>query len=153
MFKKIHSNRDPNDTLYSEIKKEFGEYFGKAERHSKAFLERHTKLVFKLMVGMLVTSIALSFTVFRKRDIPANRFKPIQVSRSSAKVDPAVINDGFSKILQAGSALREMIKLKRQVDSITAKKVLTPQDSLVLEKDLDMLQQINSSSNNKSNGH
>jgi hypothetical protein len=143
MFRKIHSNRDPNDTLFSEIKKEFGEYFGKAETHSKVFLERHTRMVFKVMVGMLIISVVLSFTVFRKRDQPVKSIIAVKPHQPATAAQPAVISDGFSRIMQVGSALREMIALKKQVDSITTKKALTPQDSLVLEKDLDRLQQIN----------
>jgi hypothetical protein len=144
MFKKIHSNRDPDDTLFSEIKKEFGEYFGKAETKSKAFLENHSRPVFKFMVGSMILSVILCFTVLRKHDRP----NKLSLRNHQAVTHSAAISDGFSRIVQVGSALREMIALKKQVDSITAKKVLSPQDSLVLEKDLDRLQQINKTHNN-----
>ena len=32
MCKRLHSNRDPRDTVYSELKKEFSPYFGKADK-------------------------------------------------------------------------------------------------------------------------
>ncbi len=135
MFRKIHSNRGPDDTLFSAIKKEFGEYFGKAETKSKAFLERHSRLVFKCMVGSMLLSIILCFTVLRKTGTKPHA--PVAHARSPG------ISDGFSNIMQLSSELKEMLALKKQVDSITAKKSLTPLDSIVLEKDLDRLQQMN----------
>jgi|GEM_PF-487902 len=151
MFKRIHSNRDPNDTLFSEIKKEFGAYFGKAESCSKVIMERHAKVIFMFMVGILIISIALSFTVFRHPDVPPKSFIKANVPLATS-TQPAVLSDGFSRIMQVGSALREMITLKKRVDSITSKKALTRQDSIILEKDLDRLQQINNPKN-KTNGH
>lgn len=153
MFKKIHSNRDPKDTLYSELRKEFGTYFNVTETRARSFLEDHARLVFRLMIGIMLISIILSFTVFRHRDslVSTNVAKP--QSRLTRPTQPAVITDGFSRIMQVSSSLREMLALKKQVDSITAKKFLTRQDSLTLEKDLDRLQQINKPLKTQSNGH
>ena len=59
MFKKIHSKRDASDTLYSEIKKEFGGYFRKAGNGTRSFTERYPKLLFGLMVLCIVVSISV----------------------------------------------------------------------------------------------
>ena len=147
MFRKLHSNRDPTKTVFSELKNEFGVYFNRAEAGSKVWLERHSRLVFRLMVVCLVVSIVVAFTVFWKAGVAGNK------RVVAPKTQPAVISDGFSRILQVGATLREMITLKKEVDSITAKKQLTNQDSLALEKDLDRLQQLNKLSKLKSNGH
>jgi len=136
MFKKLHSNRDPRDTVFSEIKKEFGDYFGKAEVHSKTFLERYPKFLFGAMIILIIVSITLSFTVFRNKEKVA---VPKQVTPNNVKP----VNDGFDQILRTGSALRQTISLKKEVDSITSKTSLTKADSIRLEKDLDKLQQIN----------
>ena len=135
MFRKIHSNRDPRDTVYTELKKEFAVYFGKAGSCGREFTERFPKILFGAMIFCIVVSIALSFAVFRKP-------LPVAVKqRPKSTLKP--LNDGFSEILRVGSALKETISLKKQVDSITAKKVMSKTDSLLLEKDLDLLQQIN----------
>jgi len=135
MFRKIHSNRDPRDTVYTELKKEFAVYFGKAGNCGREFTERFPKILFGAMIFCIVVSIALSFAVFRKP-------LPVAVKqRPKSTLKP--LNDGFSEILRVGSALKETISLKKQVDSITAKKVMSKTDSLLLEKDLDLLQQIN----------
>jgi len=135
MFRKIHSNRDPRDTVYTELKKEFAVYFGKAGNCGREFTERFPKILFGAIIFCIVVSIALSFAVFRKP-------LPVAVKqRPKSTLKP--LNDGFSEILRVGSALKETISLKKQVDSITAKKVMSKTDSLLLEKDLDLLQQIN----------
>jgi len=142
MFKKIHSNRDPQATLFSELKKEFAVYFYAAGSCARRFTDRYPRLLFGLMILMMVTSLILSFTVFRVKEPPGKiTQKPLN------NLSP--VSNGFDLILQTGIALKETISLKKQVDSLTAKKTLTNIDSVVLEKDLDRLQQINSHINKK----
>jgi len=137
MFRKIHSNRDPGDTLVSEIKKEFGTYFGKAGTCFSGCMARYPKFIFGSMVFSIVVSLALAFTVFRRHPpVP----KPIQKKPAVVSVSP--LNDGFSRIMQLSSAIHETMALKKQVDSLIGKKQLSPQDSLILEQDLDRLQKI-----------
>ena len=131
MFKKIHSNRDPGDTLYSEIKKEFGEYFHKAGSSTKSFTERYPKLLFGLMVLCITVSISVVFTL-RKRPAPP------------PKITVSPVSDGFSQILNLSAALKETITLKKQVDSLSKKRTLDNADSATLLNDLNRLQQINS---------
>jgi hypothetical protein len=59
------------------------------------------------------------------------------------KSDP--ITTGFGQLLQTGEALRETISLKKQVDSLIARKHLSPADSVTLEKALDRLQKLKQS--------
>ncbi|WP_183580283.1 hypothetical protein HDF18_13225 [Mucilaginibacter sp. X5P1] len=136
MFKKIHSNRDPQGTVYSELKKEFAVYFAAAEGFGRRITERYPNFLFGVMVLMMLTSMVLSFTVFHKAAPP-----PQIKAAPKASISP--LSNGFDQIMATGAALKETITLKRQVDSLTAKKVLSAADSTVLEKDLDRLQQIN----------
>jgi hypothetical protein len=142
MFRKIHSNRDPGDTVYAALKNEFAVYFGKAGNCGREFTERFPKILFGAMIFCIVVSVALSVTVFRKPppivkpEIPAPAKKPPEMTASP-------LSNGFSEVLRTGSALSETITLKKEVDSITAKKTLSNADSAVLLKDLDRLQQIN----------
>lgn len=139
MLKKLHSNRDPKETLFSEIHREFRPYFGIAFKLFHSILDRHPRFVFGLMVFILTVSIALSFTIFRH---PA----PAEVKVPPATVKP--VQDGFSRIMQATGAFRKTIHLKHVVDSITAKKTLSMADSTVLDSALSELQRIRPIKNN-----
>lgn len=134
MFKKIHSNRDPRDTLYSELRKEFSVYVDKGNGIFKSLLASYPGVTFGFMVTILVASLIAAVVLHHSQ-------KPQQVtSKKSATVQP--MNDGFDNILSAGQALKQTIKLRRQVDSITAGQTLTRSDSLTLLRDLDSLQHI-----------
>ena len=133
MFKKIHSDRDPRDTVISEIRKEFRPYFDKAGQGLKGAARRYPKFLFWMMVINISLSAILCFTVFRHREAPkANA--PVKIA--------SPVSGGFDRIMQAGAALRQTIRLKKRVDSITRKKTLSPADSAALFKDLDSLQHI-----------
>jgi len=132
MWRKIHSNRDPRDTLYSEIRKEFGTYFFIAGNFSKRLLNAHPKKFLGLMIALMLASAVLSFTVFRHPEPKATHLeKP---------ANP--VGDGFSKILQTAAKIKEGLRLKKLIDSLSAKKQLTSADSALLENALDSLQQI-----------
>jgi hypothetical protein len=141
MFKKIHSNRDPQDTVFRELKKEFRVYFDQAGHGWRNFISRYPKFLFGSMIGLMLISLVLSFTVFRLRDVPL-KIKTVAVSGQARPV-----SDGFSRIIQAGAALKETISLKKFIDSITAKPVLSEADSVRLEQALDRLQNINKNLN------
>jgi hypothetical protein len=134
MFKKIHSDRDPRDTVISEIKKEFKPYFSKARHSLKGTAERYPKFLFGMMVINITLSVILCFTVFRHREPPPQKALPVKLA--------APVSGGLDRIIRAGAALQQTIRLKKQVDSITRKKTLTPADSAALLKDLDSLQRI-----------
>ncbi len=134
MFKKIHSNRDPKDTVLTELRKEFAVYFGKAGDSGRSLVNLYPKFIFGTMIMLLLVSTGLSFTVFR-------RHEPVPAKVPQRTMKP--VDDGFNAIWQAGSALKETIRLKKQVDSITAKKILTKTDSTALVNDLDRLRLIN----------
>lgn len=132
MWKRIHSNRDPRDTLYSEIHKEFNGYFNKAGAGCKRLGTAYPKFFFGSMVVLMSISLVLSFTVFRHPEP-----KKITVTR---QVNP--VADGFDQILLATGNIRETIKLKKLVDSLTAKKQLSAADSTLLDSALDRLSKI-----------
>ena len=133
MWRKIHSNRDPRDTLYHELLKEFKPWFTKAGRRFSAALSDHPRFFFTGMVFLLLVSVVLSFTVFSP---------PGTAAAVPEKKHPNLIEDGFSQITQAAGRLRETLKLKNTVDSLAARKNLTRADSLMLDSALSRLQQI-----------
>ena len=130
MFKKIRSNRDPRDTVLTELGRELGPHFGKAKTKLRSVANNHPHFLFWMMVINISLSTILCFTVFRNREVQ----KPIKIT--------APISIGFDKIIQAGAALRITIALKKQVDSLTKKKTLSSADSATLLKDLDSLNHI-----------
>ena len=132
MFRKLHSNRDPRDTLLSELNKEFRPYIRKAGTGLKSIINSHPRFLFTMMVAGIVLSAVLSFTVFRQH-------APPKVVRQQ----PNPVSAGFDQILRTGEKLKRSIALKRQIDSLTAKKQLSAADSLALEKALDTIQKLN----------
>jgi len=133
MFRKLHSNRDPRDTLLSEINKEFRPYVRKAGTGLKSIINNHPRFLFTMMVINIVLSAVLSFTVFRHQAPPPRVVKP--------QANP--VSTGFDQIMRTGEKLKRSIALKRQIDSLTAKKQLSAADSLALEKALDTIQHLN----------
>src|SRR5437868_941411 len=97
MWRKIHSNRDPRDTLYSEVHKEFGTYFNAAGQFFKQLLNAYPRIVLGLMIFLMVASAVLSFTVFRHPESKS--------VRTEKRLNP--VGDGFSQILQTASKIRE----------------------------------------------
>ncbi|PAW95445.1 hypothetical protein CKK33_18845 [Mucilaginibacter sp. MD40] len=132
MWKRIHSNRDPRDTLYSEIQKEFSSYFTVAGNAFKNLASAYPKFLFGCMIFLMALSIVLSFTIFRHPD----KKQPAEVK----KVSP--VEDGFSQILQAAGNIRATMQLKQMVDSLTAKKQLSGRDSILLDSALSRLAKI-----------
>jgi hypothetical protein len=129
MWKKIRSNRDPRDTLYSELQKEFGTYFAMAANWVRHITAAHPRLFFGGMMGILALSFILSFTVFREAGQP--------VPKVTRQMNP--VHDGFDRILQATGQIRETLRLKHLVDSLSARKALSARDSMLLDSALDRL--------------
>jgi hypothetical protein len=136
MWRKIHSNRDPRDTLYSELKKEFRPWLNQAGSDLHFRLNRHPKVVFGLMIGLMLVSSVLSFTVFRYPDQSGR----IPLSR---QLQPA--RESIEQLLKTTARLKETIRLKRVIDSLTTKKLLSGSDSICLDSSLDRLRKIHTS--------
>jgi hypothetical protein len=133
MWRRIHSKRDPSDTLYSELKKEFGTYFGAVNSLMRKAAESYPRFLFGIMVLLMTVSLVLSFTVFRHPE-------PARPPVKNVRVNP--VEEGFGQIMQATGKIRETIRLKHLVDSISAKKQFSAADSTALDSALSRLQQI-----------
>lgn len=135
MFRKIRSNRDPANTLWSELKREFSPYFRRAGQSLKRFAAVHPKLIFSVMVAAIMLSAAFSFTLFRQRPAPKTA-APAGIT--------APLTGGIDRIIQTGDAIRQMLALKKRIDSLSEKKQLTAADSIDLESTLDSFRQFSS---------
>lgn len=124
----------PGTSVPGEIKKEFAAYFLKVETAGRSFADRYPEFLFRLMIVLMIVSLVLSFTVFRDT-------RPVddQQRMTLKRVPP---HSGFDQILTTGAALRRTIRLKADVDSLSERKILMPEDSARLEKDLDELRAI-----------
>jgi hypothetical protein len=144
MFKKITSDRDPRDTVFTELGKEFKPYVVKGASAFQRIAASYPKFLFCMMVINIPLSIILVMTVFSP---------PPVVKKAVAPTVTMPLSSGFDKIMQAGSALRQTIRLKRQVDSLTRRKQLSKADSIELLKDLDSLQHISKPFNSSNHEH
>ena len=54
-----------------------------------------------------------------------------------------MVSDGFDQISTTAAAIRQTIRLKQTIDSLTAKKNLSKRDSALLDSDLIKLEQLN----------
>lgn len=136
MWKRIHSNRDPRDTLLSEIKKEFGTYFNSIANFFKQVLAGNPRFFYWTMVFLMAVSMVLSFTVFRHPE----EFRQLA---PGLKETVAPVHEGFDQILEATAKIKETLRLKHLVDSITNRRSLTQADSTALDTALSQLQRIN----------
>lgn len=130
MFRKITSNRNPKDTLYSELKKEFGPYNHSFRAWLQRITQQYPKFLFAMMVINIILSVILTTTVLRRKKVEK---KAVVITTPS----------GFDKILIAGEKLKKTIALKREIDSLTLIKNLSKRDSVLLDSALDQFQKIN----------
>ncbi|MBE9599902.1 hypothetical protein [Pedobacter sp. MC2016-24] len=143
MFKKIHSNRDPEVTFFSELRKEFGSHFLRAEKVIVYFLKANPRPLFALMLVLIIASSILSFTVFRDTGGSSAGSLPAK-SRQEAQSIPEAAS-GFDRILETGAALKETIAIKSEVEGIIAKRQLSAEDSVRLSRALDRLEHLQKS--------
>ncbi|MBS1500763.1 MAG: hypothetical protein JST32_01790 [Bacteroidetes bacterium] len=133
MFRKIHSNRDPQATVFGELRNEFRPYVDKMQHGLKRIADSYPRFLFIMMVINIILSIVLVMTVFKRKGDPP---KPKIVNAATP------LTGGFNRIRETGLALKETIRLKRGIDSLTHLKTLSKADSAQLLKDLDSLRHI-----------
>ena len=135
MFRKIHSNRDSQDTLLSELGNEFAVYIGKFKAWFIKICQTYPKQVYSLMVILMLSSFALSFLFLQKA-----KPKPLAVqTQGPAHKMSGPVQDGFGQIMQKGQALKDVIALKSHIEILLAKDSLSSNDSVTLAKAVDSL--------------
>lgn len=132
MFRKIHSNRDPRDTLFSEISREFSVYIQKFKHWFSGICLTYPKAVYSTMILLMIGSAISSFLFLQTK-------KPVPQKAKSASEVTVPVKNGFGQILEKGLALQEAVELKTQIEMLIAKDSLTSIDSVSLEKAIDRL--------------
>ena len=138
MFKKLHSNRNPKDTLSSQIKKEFSVYFERTEQYISAYLIKYPSQIFKGMIAVMLVSIVVSFSLSRSN-------KNISSNTSTFFEAPTAGTNSINQLMETGSAIKETIVLKREIESIISRKILSKTDTSKLKLALDRLESLNKS--------
>ncbi|RZJ92810.1 MAG: hypothetical protein EOO20_00405 [Chryseobacterium sp.] len=139
MFRKIRSNPVPN--LYLELRKEFGSYLDRLASLLNSVCSRYPRQFFAMMVLSILISGILAFTVLRVAKTPA---LPTLDGGSSQTV-----TDGLGNIIQSGQALKEVLELQDQINTVLHKDSLEARDSLVLRNAIYRLETINHNLNPK----
>ncbi|SEM75357.1 hypothetical protein SAMN05192574_101704 [Mucilaginibacter gossypiicola] len=135
MFKKIRSDRDPRDTAYSELKKEFAPYLDRAKSTASQFAAKNTKAIFWVMVASMLLSVIIILTSHRSPHITLRPHKTV--------IAKSPVTGGFQQIMATGNAIQEMLALRKMIDSLSEKKQLTSADSARLDTALDSFQKLN----------
>lgn len=136
MFRKIHSNRDSKDTLWSELRKEFAGYISRADERFRHLCLTYPRQVYTAMVLLLIISIVLSFWILRQR-----KSLPVLLSiQKDVHAKPA--SDGFVQISQKAAALQETALIKAQIEKLIAKDSLDHRDSVMLTKAIDRFHEL-----------
>lgn len=146
MFKKIHSNSDPEATIATELKKEFGKYFTAAEARSVSFLNTYPKEVFFVMVVVLALSATICFIVYNPSMREKEKMRHRQVSPSAIGSKAL---DQTQDMLQEGETLSRMYELKSQIRAILSKPKLNHSDSLILRRNIAEIEQAGNTSTQK----
>lgn len=134
MFRKIHSNRNPDDTIWRSLMTEFAVYINKAKSNFKSLLIAYPKHAYAIMVLLLLGSMLLTLTIGK----PA---KPKSLPENSRSLtQPA--RDGLSRLITGAGQFSESIRLKEEISAILAKDSLNGADSVHLEKAIDRLHQL-----------
>ena len=132
MWKRLHSNRNPQDTLWREIKREFGGHFAGIQGAIFTFVNQHPRACYAFMSGSLLVSLLLSFTLFQH--------PPDLHQKEFSAAFP--LNKGINQVVTTAEKLKRTLLLKHLVDSLSSKKILCGADSLLLDSALTQLERI-----------
>lgn len=133
MYRKIRSN--PPTNLWQELKKEFEKYFVRLECFCKRISGKYPHQLFALMLVCMLFSGIMAFTALRIKKAPSLPSLP-----ASGNIP---ITHGFEQIMQSGQALKEVLELQNQINTVLHKDSLGPADSLLLKNAIRRLEIIN----------
>ncbi len=131
MFRRIHSKKN-RPSLWLELKKELGVYFESAGSQIEKSLIKYPKAVFVAMLGVMLLSGVLAFTVMRYKEV------------KRSPVLPPDVHSDFGSVVRTGEALNDVLELQYQISAILHKDSLTTSDTLRLKQAFKQLESIQS---------
>ncbi|RYE27005.1 MAG: hypothetical protein EOP45_02550 [Sphingobacteriaceae bacterium] len=140
MFKRISSNVNPDATVAKEIRKEFAPYFQSAEANRNRLLNTYPKQIFIAMVGLILLSGIVCFLVLT----PSHRQKENKPDFFKGATN--VTNDvtgGVGQIMDIGTKISDLNKLRKQVEEVLQKPNLSHTDTVFLERAIQQLEKSN----------
>lgn len=133
MFRKIHSKRDPRDTLLVALQREFAGQFEKFNARFLRFTGCYPRLIFAVMVLLLSLSVACSLLFDRPEprvpDVIA--FPAVQSSLS-----------GLGRVMQKAESVRESLRIREEANALLAQDSLSRADSLRLARAIDRFHEL-----------
>ncbi|MEJ5962913.1 hypothetical protein [Pedobacter immunditicola] len=139
MYRKTHFK--PRPDLFQELRKEFSTYFFRLSALWKRASAKYPWQIFILMLASILLSGVLAFTVMR-----VQKAEPLP-SLSSSSAD---VTQGFGQIIGAGQALKKVLDLQNQINTVLHKDSLTAIDSLLVKNAIRQLEIIHHELNAKS---
>ncbi|MEH3115751.1 hypothetical protein [Pedobacter terrae] len=141
MFRKIRCNRPPDRTVPVELYHEFRPYLVLLRKRMVRLLKAYPRPVFVLMVAMVALSVLFSFGLIQLQDKEESKAFPFNGKEKSSKRSYAA-EDGLSRISTTGATLRKTLEIRKQVDSVLNKAMLSRSDSVFLEAKLEELRKL-----------
>lgn len=129
MYRKTHFKPKPN--LFKELVREFGTHFVHLGLFWRRISSRYPRQLFVVMLASILLSGALAFTVLRVRKV-----EPLPTLSGPS------VTHGFGQIIQSGQALKEVLDLQNQINTILHKESLTAADSLLVKSAISRLETI-----------
>ncbi len=145
MFRKIHS-KERDSTLFQELKNELGPQFKSADIGIKAFMDRHAKIIFCIMILLIVVSFVLTFFVLKPEEI--NQTGNLKKELNAI---PEGFGGEFSALQNLSSRAMKMAELNAEIERIISQKSISKEDSAYLEKAIEQLQYFNNQSRDDEN--
>jgi hypothetical protein len=133
MFKKITAKRDPQATIGSELKREFGAHFSRLQDRGRQLCAKYPRPLFILMLVCMTGSGILAFTVMR------NPKPPTLTLKANDNGGPLT---GIGQLMRTADALQQVFAIQSQVRGLLKKDKLTAADSLVLRRALQKIDSI-----------
>ncbi|WP_339867085.1 hypothetical protein [uncultured Algoriphagus sp.] len=140
MFRKIPS-KENNTNVFEELKNEFSPYVDAVGSKAKSVIERHSKIIFCVMILLILVSFILTFFVLRSD--AENQSKAF---KENLHAIPEGFVDEFSAFQNLSSRAAKMVELEAEIERILSKKSISKEDSIYLEKAIEQLQYFNNKS-------
>ncbi|WP_026956654.1 hypothetical protein [Algoriphagus vanfongensis] len=137
MFRKIPS-KVKDTTVFREFKNEFSPQVKAFECMTKAFLDRHSKLIFCSMILVIVASFVLTFFVIEPTS--SNQSESL---KNEMKTIPEGLGEELSAFQNLSSRAIKMAELKTEIERIIGQDSISKEDSAYLEKAIEQLQYFN----------